>query len=94
MDINELLNRLNITKEPVRNDNGSFTIDIDNSNEYSSYYSKLNKADFLEQDDEASQVSIETSSIQFLSDDFTITLLADFDNDSYKMIIREMENKL
>ena len=49
------------------------------------------KADFLEEDEEASQVSIETSSIQFVNDNWALTLLANFETDEYKLIIRELD---
>jgi len=90
MSLDELLRQLNIDKEPVQNDNGSWTIDLDDSNEYSRYYTKLDKSDLVEEDDEASQVSVETSSIQYVNDDFTLTLLANFETEEYKLIIREM----
>lgn len=95
MSIQDLLKELRIeNKEPYENENGSYTIDLDNSNEYSRYYSKLDKSDMFEEDEEASQVSIETSSIQYLSDDFIVTLMANFDTDEYKLIIREIDNRL
>ena len=90
MNLDDLLRDLNITAEPTENENGSYNIDLENSNEYSRYYSKLDKADFLEEDEEASQVSIETSSIQFVNDEWALTLLANFETDEYKLIIREL----
>ncbi len=91
MNLDDLLRDLRIDKEPTENENGSYNIDLDDSNEYSRYYSKLDKADFLEEDEEASQVSIETSSIQFINDEWALTLLANFDTDEYKLIIRKLD---
>lgn len=95
MSIDELLDELNIDKEPKENENGSWTIDLDNSNEYDRYASKLRKAEdrgIIEEDQEASQAGIETSSIQYINDDedIVLTLMANFDLDEYKLIIREL----
>jgi len=90
MELKELLRELHIDKEPIENENGSYTIDLDNSNEFARYYSKLDKAEFLEEDEEASQVTANTRSIQFVNDEYTITLIGNFDTDEYKMIIRKM----
>ena len=95
MSVDELLSELNIDKEPEENENGSWTIDLDNSTEYDRYASKLRKAEdrgILEEDQEASQAGIETSSIQYVSEDedLVLTLLANFDLDEYKLIIREL----
>ena len=95
MSVDELLSELNIDKEPEENENGSWTIDLDNSTEYDRYASKLRKAEdrgILEEDQEVSQAGIETSSIQYVSEDedLVLTLLANFDLDEYKLIIREL----
>ena len=90
MSIEELLDELNIDKEPIENENGSYTIDLDSSNEFAKYSSKLDKSDLLEEDQEASNIGLETSSVQYVSDDFTVTMLANFETEEYKMIIREM----
>lgn len=95
MSIDKLLDKLNIDKEPKENENGSWTIDLDNSNEYDRYASKLRKAEnrgIIEEDQEASQAGIETSSIQYINDaeNIVLTLMANFDLDEYKLIIREL----
>ena len=92
MTLDELLAQLRIDKEPVENDNGSYTIDLMDSNEYAKYYSRLDKSDLLFLDDEASQGDVDTSSLQYLTDeeDFVITLLANFESEEYKIIIREL----
>ena len=95
MSVDDLLKELNIDKEPYENENGSWTIDLDNSTEYDRFASKLRKAEsrgIIEEDQEASQAGIETSSIQYVNEDenLVITLLANFDLYEYKLIIREL----
>lgn len=86
----ELLRDLRITAEPIEAENGTYVIDIPNSNEYARYFSKLSKAtDIIEEDTEASQTTIDTVSIQFYNTDYILTLVADMEEDVYKLTIRE-----
>ena len=85
----ELLRQLGIDAEPVKGENGSYNIDIEDSNEYGRYFSKLDKSDIVEEEQDASSVNFENSSIQFTNDKYTLTLLADFENDTYSLNIRE-----
>ena len=85
----ELLRQLGIDAEPVKGENGSYNIDIEDSNEYGRYFSKLDKSDIVEEEQGASSVNFENSSIQFTNEQYTLTLLADFENDTYSLNIRE-----
>lgn len=87
--MNELLKQIGIDAEPVKGENGSYNIDIEDSNEYGRYFSKLDKSDLVEEEQDASSVNFENSSIQFTNDDYTLTLIADFENDTYSLNIRE-----
>lgn len=87
--MNELLKQIGIDAEPVKGENGSYNIDIKDSNEYGRYFSKLDKSDLVEEEQDASSVNFENSSIQFTNDKYTLTLLADFENDTYSLNIRE-----
>ena len=87
--MNELLKQIGIDAEPVKGEDGSYNIDIEDSNEYGRYFSKLDKSDLVEEEQDASSVNFENSSIQFTNDNYTLTLLADFENDTYSLNIRE-----
>ena len=87
--MNELLKQIGIDAEPVKGENGSYNIDIEDSNEYGRYFSKLDKSDLVEEEQDASSVNFENSSIQFTNNKYTLTLLADFENDTYSLNIRE-----
>jgi len=87
----ELLKKIGITEMPNKTDDGNFVIDILDSDEYAKYYSKLDRSDLVEEDDDSSQMSLDSSSIQYISNDdkYTLTLLADFEGDTYSLVIRE-----
>ena len=85
----EFLKELGINKEPVESEDGTLVIDIANSDEYAKYYSLLEKSDLIEEDQYSSQITLEASSIQYVNDDFTITLLSNLEADTYQLTIKE-----
>ena len=88
----ELLQQLGIKETPNESNNGIYVIDIKDSNEYGVYYSRLDRSPLLDEDEESSNVTIEGSTIVYISDDYTLTLIADFASDQYKLTIRENDN--
>lgn len=88
----DFLNEIGITANLQKTDNNTYTMDISNSNAYGKIYSKLDNSDLVEEDIESSQITYNNSSIQFTSDDYLITLLADFNEDTYKLTIKTLEN--
>jgi len=86
----EFLRKLGIVDSITKTDEGC-TVDLPDSDAYAKTYSKLDKSNLLEEDDENSQITLDNSSIQYISTDdkYTLTLLADFDGDVYKLNVRE-----
>ena len=86
----EFLNDLGITKEGnYTEEDGIYVVDIDDSNEYGKIFSLLEKSNLLEQDELSSQVTEDTSSIQYINDKYVLTLLGDWDGDTYKLTVKE-----
>ena len=85
----EFLKSIGINEKGVTAKDGSYVIDIPDSNTYGKYLSKLDRSTEVEEDTESSQVTEDVGSIQYVNDNFTITLLSDFDQDTYKLTIRE-----
>lgn len=85
----EFLKQLRIDKKAEKTDDGKLLIELEDSDEYGRIYSKLDKSDLVYEDQDSSQVTFDTSSIQFESDNYLITLLADFEQDTYKLTIKD-----
>lgn len=86
----EFLKELGITKQGRKNENGFYVIDIDDSDEFGKIFSRLDKSDLVDEDEESSSITLDSANITYLSDDYTITLMADFENDTdYKLVMRE-----
>lgn len=75
-----------------RMEDDSYVIVLPNSNAYSKVYTILDKSDQTDLDIDKINMDENASSMTYLSDDFDITLTADFDNDSYTMELKEAKD--
>lgn len=87
-NLEQLLKDLNITKQGKMNGD-KYIIQLDNSDEFSRMYTVLDKYEGADLDPEEMVMSSSSSIMIYLTDDFDITLKADFDKDTYQMIIEE-----
>lgn len=67
---------------------GSYVIDIVDYDEYSKYFSILEKSD-LEEVQDTAQITIHTTNVTFASEDYQIVLQADLDEDMYKLVVTQ-----
>lgn len=87
----EFLKKLGIEGDTTTDEDGCLVVNLLDSDDYARAYSKLDKSDLVEEDETASQVTLDNSSIQYISEDdkYILTLLADFDGDVYTLSVRE-----
>ena len=85
----EFLKELGIDKEPTKAEDGTLVIEIANSNEYAKYYSLLENSDLVDEDESSSQLTLEASSIQYVGDNYVITLMSNLEADTYQLTIKE-----
>lgn len=85
----DFLREIGIQGELRSTNNNSMVLDIDGSENYGRIYSRLDRSDLVEEDEESSQLTENTASIQYISENYLINLLADFNNDTYKLVIKE-----
>lgn len=88
--LQKLLNDLHISKEGKMNGN-KYIITLDNSDDFSRMYTILDKYPEASLDPEGMIMSDSSSVMVYLTDDFDITLKADFDRDAYYVIIEEAQ---
>ena len=88
MIMKELLKKLGIKEPGEYTKNGAYVVDIRDYDEYSKYYSLLEKSD-LEEVQDTAQITIHTTNVTFASDDYQIVLQADLDEDMYKLVVTE-----
>lgn len=85
----EFLRKIGIRYAGEYTDDGNYYIELEDDDQYAKVYSSLDKSLEVEEDEDASQLTDDTSSIQYINDKYTITLLADYDSDQYALICRE-----
>lgn len=89
--MDEVLKKLGIYLDGEFSKDGSYVVDIYDSDEFGRVYSTLEKNDDVEELYSNSLLTIHNSSISYLYDNYQITLIADFEQDLYKLIISEYE---
>ena len=93
MNIEELLSELGISERGSYADDASYVIDIDGSNQYGRVNSILDRSDLLEEIASSSFVTTENANIDYkYEDQYILSLIADFDEDEYKLVITGMED--
>ena len=92
MTLYELLKELGITKRGSYADTDTYVIDLDNSNDYGRINSILDRSDLLDPIDESSYLTVDAASLDYkYEDQFIISLIADFEEDYYQLVITEMK---
>lgn len=87
----DFLKEIGINRVGEYSDDGSYVIELDNSNQWGTFYSKLENSDLLEKDEDSSLLTIENASQIYLSDEYQLVLVADFDNEIYKLVVNELQ---
>lgn len=89
MYLEKFLEKLGITHVGHYTKTNTYVIDIDDSEEYGKVYSLLDKSNEIEEDEDSSTITVHTSNLVFESDNYQLTLIADFDQDTYKLVCKE-----
>jgi hypothetical protein len=87
--LEKFLEKLGITQVGHYTKTNTYIIDIEDSDEYGKIYSLLDKSSEIEEDEDSSTITVHTSNIVFESDNYQLTLIADFDQDTYKLVCKE-----
>ena len=87
----ELLKKIGITEVGYYSKEKNYVIDLEDSNHFNKVFSKLQKSDLVDENEGSSVVNLSVSNILFLSDDYSLNLIADFDQDIYKLVVTELE---
>lgn len=86
----ELLNNIGITQVGYYSSNNTYVIDFDDANEYDRAFSKLDKSDLVEENDDASVINVDVSNVMYMNDNYSLNLIADFDSDTYKLVVTKL----
>lgn len=87
-EVKEFLSSIGIAKEGEV-ENNTYTVELVDSNEFSRMYSLLDKAENISFDYDVSATTEHTSYLLYLSDKYDISLIADFDTDTYVLTVED-----
>lgn len=92
MDIKDFALKYSLSTDKVDKDNDTYIFALDNSNEYSTLFNKLSKDDSLKLNyDNTSGDILNNLSVDFKANEYSIALVADFNDDIYKLILKEFK---
>lgn len=91
MNLEEILQEIGIKKKAEPMEDDCLVVSLKNSDEYGRVYSILENSDMVEIDDDSSMLTYKSSSIQYNGDGFLVTLISDFDADTYKLTIKGVQ---
>lgn len=89
--MDEVLRKLGVVLDGEFTKDGSYVADIYDSDEFGRVYSALEKNDEVEELYDHSLLTIHNTSVSYLYGDYQITLVADFDQNLYKLTMSEYE---
>ena len=89
--MDKLLRELGLALEGEYSKDGSYVVDIYDSNEFGKVYSALESNNDAEELYDNSLLTIHNANISYLFGDYQLTLNADFDQELYKLVITEYE---
>ena len=89
--IEDIIKDLNI-KDGEYSKDGSYVVNLEDSDEFGRVFSRLDRNEDYEELTENSLISLFDTSLIWLKDNFQINLIADLTQDSYKLVITEIED--
>ena len=87
----ELLNKIGITQAGAFINNSVYVIEFETDEEYNKAFSKLDKSDLIEEDADAGTVTLDTSIVVYKSDEYVLTLIANFSDNKYELQVKKMK---
>ena len=87
----ELLKNIGITEVGYYSKEKNYVIDLEDSNHFNKVFSKIQKSDLVDENEDSSVVNLSVSNVLFLADDYSLNLIADFDQNIYKLVVTELE---
>lgn len=87
----ELLLKIGISEPGYFSDSKTYVIDFEDSTQYSKAFSKLDKTDLVEELVDSSVSNTSISNVMYTNDEYSLNIIADFDNDEYKLIVHKLD---
>ena len=88
----EILKQIGITDAGYYSKENNYIIDFETSDEFNKAFSRLDKSDLVEENDDSSVVNLNVTNILYIGEGYSFNLIADFEQNIYKLVITELED--
>ena len=89
----EFLKQIGITDEGHETTDGNSVVDLKDSDHFNKVFSKLDKSELVDENEDSSVVNVNITNILYIGDEYAINLVADFDQDTYKIVVTPLEDE-
>lgn len=89
----EFLKQIGITEEGHETTNGNYVVDLEDSDHFNKIFSKLDKSDLVEENEDSSVVNVNITNILYIGEAYAVNLVADFNEDAYKLVVTPLEDE-
>ena len=89
-----LLKEIGITDVGYFSNDGNYIIDFEDSDQFNKAFGKLQKSDLVEENEDSSVINLNVSNVLYISDGFSLNLIADFEQDVYKLVVTELDGEI
>lgn len=86
----DLLNKIGITEPGHFTRDDGYVIDFENSADFNRAFSRLDKSDLVDEIEDSSVITLSVSNVMYSNDDYSLNLIADFDQDTYKLVVTKL----
>lgn len=88
----EILKSIGITETGYYSSDDNYIIDFEDSNQFNKAFSRLEKSDLVEENEDSSVINLNVSNILYIGEGYSFNLIADFDQDIYKLVVTQLDD--
>lgn len=89
----DILKEIGINESGYYSEDGNYIIDFENSNQFNKAFSRLEKSDLVEENEDSSVIDLNVSNVMYVSDDYSFNLIAEFEQDIYRLVVSELKGE-
>ena len=87
----DLLSKIGITQPGYFSKDKNYVIDFESDAEFNKAFSRLDKSDLVEENDDSSVVNLNVTNVLYTNEDYSLNLIADFEQDTYKLVVTQLK---
>ena len=89
----DILKKIGITEAGYFSEDGNYIVDFENSNQFNKAFSRLEKSDEVEENEDSSVIDLNVSNVLYVNDDYSFNLIAEFEQDVYRLVVSELKGE-